>query len=50
MVGHPFDTVKVRLQTMPTPAPGAKPLYSGTYDCFKQTIAKDGFKVSSAFL
>ncbi|CAD5227207.1 unnamed protein product [Bursaphelenchus xylophilus] len=42
MVGHPFDTVKVRLQTMPTPKTGEKPLYGGTLDCFKTTIAKDG--------
>ncbi|CAD5221926.1 unnamed protein product [Bursaphelenchus okinawaensis] len=42
MVGHPFDTVKVRLQTMPTPKPGEKPLYAGTLDCFRSTIAKDG--------
>ncbi|KAK9720277.1 Mitochondrial carrier protein ymc2 [Basidiobolus ranarum] len=41
--GQPFDTVKVRLQTQPTPAPGAAPLYKGTIDCVKQTIAKEGF-------
>lgn len=29
LVGHPFDTVKVRLQTQPTPAPGEKPQYTG---------------------
>jgi solute carrier family 25 carnitine/acylcarnitine transporter 20/29 len=49
MVGHPFDTVKVRLQTMPTPVAGAAPLYAGTLDCFKQTIARDGFRVSFSF-
>jgi hypothetical protein len=26
--GHPLDTLKVRLQTMPTPAPGEPPLVS----------------------
>lgn len=34
LVGHPFDTLKVRLQT------GTN--YNGMVDCFKQTIAKDG--------
>jgi solute carrier family 25 (mitochondrial carnitine/acylcarnitine transporter), member 20/29 len=41
-VGHPLDLIKVRLQTMPTPAPGQKPVYTGMLDCAKQTIAKDG--------
>ncbi len=26
--GHPLDTLKVRLQTMPTPAPGEAPMVS----------------------
>ena len=30
LVGHPLDTIKVRLQTMPTVAPGVQPLYAGT--------------------
>lgn len=41
--GHPFDTVKVRLQTMPKPAHGMRPLYTGALDCVKQTICKEGF-------
>ncbi|GBM49853.1 Mitochondrial carnitine/acylcarnitine carrier protein [Araneus ventricosus] len=41
--GHPLDTIKVRLQTMPKPAPGALPLYSGTFDCAKKTVMKEGF-------
>ncbi|VDK81495.1 unnamed protein product [Litomosoides sigmodontis] len=41
--GHPFDTVKVRLQTMPKLAPGARPLYTGALDCARQTIVKEGF-------
>lgn len=41
--GHPFDTVKVRLQTMPKPAPGMKPLYTGALDCVKQTVSNEGF-------
>uniref|UniRef100_A0A0N4ZCK4 Congested-like trachea protein n=1 Tax=Parastrongyloides trichosuri TaxID=131310 RepID=A0A0N4ZCK4_PARTI len=43
VVGHPFDTVKVRLQTMPKPAPGEKPLFTGAFDCLKQTATKEGF-------
>lgn len=42
VAGHPLDTIKVRLQTMPRPAAGEKPLYAGTLDCAKKTIAKEG--------
>ena len=35
IVGHPFDTLKVRLQTQPS---GSQAIYSGLADCFKQTI------------
>lgn len=42
VVGHPLDTVKVRLQTMPLPKPGEKPAYEGTLDCLKKTIANKG--------
>ena len=41
-VGHPFDTVKVRLQTMPTPKPGQTPLYTGMGDCIRKTVAEGG--------
>ncbi|KAJ3322609.1 carnitine transporter [Blyttiomyces sp. JEL0837] len=34
LAGHPFDTLKVRLQTSNQ--------YKGLADCFKQTVAKDG--------
>ncbi|KAJ3039666.1 carnitine transporter [Rhizophlyctis rosea] len=34
LAGHPFDTLKVRLQTSNQ--------YKGLVDCFKQTVAKDG--------
>lgn len=44
LAGHPLDTIKVRLQTMPIPAAGQKPLYAGTLDCAKQTIAREGFR------
>eukprot|EP00117_Sycon_ciliatum_P027776 scpid80308/ scgid1063/ Mitochondrial substrate carrier family protein G; Solute carrier family 25 member 20 homolog A len=38
LVGHPFDTLKVRLQTQPTD----HPLYSGLFDCFKKTLKWEG--------
>lgn len=41
--GHPLDTVKVRLQTMPKPKPGEPPLFKGALDCFMQTFRKEGF-------
>ncbi|KAK4871582.1 hypothetical protein RN001_015706 [Aquatica leii] len=44
LVGHPLDTIKVRLQTMPLPAPGQKPLYAGTWDCLKKTVTLEGPK------
>lgn len=34
----------MRLQTMPIPAAGTPPLYSGTYDCAKRTIQREGFR------
>mmetsp|Transcript_13956 Transcript_13956/g.21120 ORF Transcript_13956/g.21120 Transcript_13956/m.21120 type:complete len:297 (+) Transcript_13956:42-932(+) len=41
LVGHPLDTIKVRLQTQPTPKPGEKPMFSGTWDCAVKTIKKE---------
>ena len=38
LVGHPFDTLKVRLQTQPFD----KPIYNGLVDCFKKTIKWEG--------
>ncbi|XP_056590007.1 mitochondrial carnitine/acylcarnitine carrier protein isoform X1 [Triplophysa dalaica] len=35
-VGHPLDTIKVRLQTQHSA------LYRGTYDCFRKTVSKEG--------
>ena len=43
VVGHPLDTIKVRMQTMPKPEPGQLPLYSGTLDCARKTVTRDGF-------
>eukprot|EP01116_Phalansterium_solitarium_P016643 TRINITY_DN3906_c0_g2_i1.p1 TRINITY_DN3906_c0_g2~~TRINITY_DN3906_c0_g2_i1.p1 ORF type:complete len:307 (+),score=93.36 TRINITY_DN3906_c0_g2_i1:96-1016(+) len=42
-VGHPLDTIKVRLQTMQVVA-GQAPLYTGALDCAKKTIAREGVK------
>ncbi|KAJ0174477.1 hypothetical protein K1T71_009585 [Dendrolimus kikuchii] len=42
--GHPMDTIKVRLQTMPVPKPGEVALYAGTWDCFKKTVQREGFR------
>ena len=44
LCGHPLDTIKVRLQTMPKPSPGQPPLYSGTFDCAKKTLAHEGVR------
>jgi len=38
LVGHPFDTMKVRLQTQPVD----NPIYSGVVDCFRKTIKNEG--------
>ncbi|KAG0472761.1 hypothetical protein HPP92_014618 [Vanilla planifolia] len=42
IVGHPFDTIKVKLQSQPAPRPGQPAKYSGAIDAVKQTIAADG--------
>ncbi|CAG9816421.1 unnamed protein product [Phaedon cochleariae] len=44
LVGHPLDTIKVRLQTMPVVKAGETPLYTGTIDCFKKTVRNEGFR------
>lgn len=46
IIGHPFDTIKVRLQTMPIPQPGTQALYNGAFDCLKKTVSKNGFFVN----
>ncbi|KAM8995088.1 mitochondrial carnitine/acylcarnitine carrier protein-like [Ara ararauna] len=43
-VGHPLDTIKVRLQTQPKPQPGQPALYSGTFDCFRKTLVGEGVR------
>ncbi|CAL9162937.1 unnamed protein product [Musa hybrid cultivar] len=42
IVGHPFDTIKVKLQSQPAPLPGQPPKYSGAMDAVKQTISAEG--------
>lgn len=42
IVGHPFDTIKVKLQSQPIPQPGQLPRYSGAIDAVKQTLAAEG--------
>jgi len=38
IVGHPFDTIKVRLQTQVTPLAGQLAKYGGVIDCITKTI------------
>lgn len=38
LVGHPFDTLKVRLQTQPV----NNPVYKGLLDCFLKTLKWEG--------
>ena len=40
--GHPFDTIKVKLQSQPAPLPGQAPKYAGAMDAVKQTLASEG--------
>uniref|UniRef100_J3N550 Mitochondrial carnitine/acylcarnitine carrier-like protein n=1 Tax=Oryza brachyantha TaxID=4533 RepID=J3N550_ORYBR len=42
IVGHPFDTIKVKLQSQPTPPPGQPPKFAGAMDAVKQTLAAEG--------
>ncbi|ORX43999.1 mitochondrial carrier [Hesseltinella vesiculosa] len=39
VTGHPFDTLKVRMQTQPSP-----PIYKNAMDCFQQLVRSDGPK------
>lgn len=42
IVGHPFDTIKVKLQSQPTPPPGQPPKFAGAMDAVRQTLAAEG--------
>jgi len=44
IAGHPFDTIKVRLQTMPAVSSGMTPLYASAFDCFKKTFVNEGIR------
>ncbi|KAF7724998.1 hypothetical protein EC973_000491 [Apophysomyces ossiformis] len=39
VVGHPFDTIKVRMQTQPSP-----PIYRNAMDCFQKLVKQEGPK------
>eukprot|EP01012_Entosiphon_sulcatum_P066119 TRINITY_DN95206_c0_g1_i1.p1 TRINITY_DN95206_c0_g1~~TRINITY_DN95206_c0_g1_i1.p1 ORF type:complete len:289 (+),score=42.43 TRINITY_DN95206_c0_g1_i1:64-930(+) len=43
-VGHPFDTIKTRLQALPPPKAGEEPLFKGPVDCFMKTVKKEGVR------
>ncbi|ERN00268.1 mitochondrial carnitine/acylcarnitine carrier-like protein [Amborella trichopoda] len=40
--GHPFDTIKVKLQSQPAPAPGRPLMYTGAFDAVRKTLAAEG--------
>lgn len=40
VVGHPLDTVKIRLQTQEA----RNPLYKGTADCLRSILMKEGIR------
>lgn len=42
VIGHPLDTVKVRIQTMAVPGPGQRPEFSGMMDCIQKILRRDG--------
>lgn len=41
IVGQPLDTIKVRLQTQPSPA-----IYKNATDCFRQLVRQEGVSIS----
>ncbi|XP_065845965.1 mitochondrial carnitine/acylcarnitine carrier protein-like isoform X1 [Oscarella lobularis] len=43
IVGHPFDTIKVRMQTMPVPLLGELPVYKNAFDCFRKTLSNESW-------
>ncbi|RDY02447.1 Mitochondrial carnitine/acylcarnitine carrier-like protein, partial [Mucuna pruriens] len=42
IIGQPFETIKIKLQSQPKPLPGQFPKYSGAIDAVKQTVAAEG--------
>lgn len=47
VAANPFDVVKSRMQNMPVPAMGEEPLYRGSIDCLRKSIASEGIMVLS---
>lgn len=43
-MGHPFDTVKVKLQSMKAPKPGQPAQYSGAMDVVRQVMRTEGIR------
>lgn len=43
-VGHPFDTVKVKMQSMKPPAPGQPPMYTGAFDVVRKVMGTQGVR------
>ncbi|KAK9841283.1 hypothetical protein WJX74_003110 [Apatococcus lobatus] len=44
VVGHPFDTIKVKLQSQPRPKPGEVPHYNGAIDATRKTLSEGGVR------
>lgn len=42
LVGHPFDTVKVKLQSMRPPLSGQPPQYAGAIDVVRKVVSREG--------
>eukprot|EP00249_Psilotum_nudum_P004312 c17838_g1_i1 orf=539-1480(+) len=42
VVGHPFDTIKVKLQSQAAAVPGQAAKYAGAVDAVKKTLAEEG--------
>eukprot|EP00622_Pseudochattonella_farcimen_P007590 FR743610.1.p1 GENE.FR743610.1~~FR743610.1.p1 ORF type:complete len:225 (+),score=7.81 FR743610.1:83-676(+) len=45
IVCTPFDVIKSRIQNMPAPAPGQKPIYTGMVDCAVKGVKAEGMGV-----
>ncbi|XP_065902820.1 mitochondrial carnitine/acylcarnitine carrier protein-like [Dysidea avara] len=43
-VGHPLDTVKVRLQAMPPPLPGQPAVFTNMFQCIRSTLHNEGVR------
>eukprot|EP00177_Eucheuma_denticulatum_P008215 GFKZ01014951.1.p1 GENE.GFKZ01014951.1~~GFKZ01014951.1.p1 ORF type:complete len:312 (-),score=37.65 GFKZ01014951.1:537-1472(-) len=44
LTGHPFDTVKVKLQSMKPPPPGQPPQYTGAIDVVRKVVSREGVR------